>query len=104
MAFADNLSTLPSIDHLSALELIDSDGNIVASIENKPGKAGSLKVYHALTARHGQINGAAAREGIALFGEHVDDAKANPGKHPNIDRLLQILDSGIGLTVRLIHA
>ncbi|MEY3036473.1 MAG: hypothetical protein RLZ34_1083, partial [Pseudomonadota bacterium] len=26
--------------------------------------------------------------GLQWFAEHVSDAQANPGKHPNIDRLL----------------
>ena len=88
MAFADNLKQLPAIGHLAALELIDAAGNVSATIENKPGKAGSLAVYAALAAKHGSINAAAAEEGLLIFAEHTDDARANPGKHPNIDRLL----------------
>ncbi|MBL8485266.1 MAG: DUF2322 family protein, partial [Rhodocyclaceae bacterium] len=37
MAFADNLKKLPRVSHLAALDLLDADGNIVATIENKPG-------------------------------------------------------------------
>lgn len=101
MAFADNLQQLPSIAHLAALELLDSAGNVVASIENKPGKAGSLTVYAALAAQHGSINATAAEQGLALFAEHTEDARAHPGKHPNIDRLLEVLASGQGYAVRL---
>jgi energy-coupling factor transporter ATP-binding protein EcfA2 len=43
-------------------------------LENKPGKAGSLAVYHALAARHGRIDAAAAQEGLELFAEHTADA------------------------------
>ena len=104
MAFADNLKQLPSIAHLAALELIDGAGAVVATIENKPGKAGSLAVYAALAAKHGSINAAAAEEGLLIFAEHTDDARANPGKHPNIDRLLDVLTSGQGFTCKLIAA
>lgn len=104
MAFADNLKTLPSITHLAALELLDARGDVVAIIENKPGKAGSLTVYAALAARYGQINDAAAREGLDLFAEHTADARANPGKHPNIDRLIALIGTQTALSVRTVAA
>ena len=104
MAFADNLKTLPSIAHLAGLRLIDADGRVAATIENKPGKAGSLAVYAALAARHGGIDVAAAREGLELFAEHTADAQAHPGSHPNIDRLLGIIATGNGYKVELIDA
>jgi len=104
MAFADNLKQLPSIAHLAALNLVDAAGNTVSSIENKPGKAGSLAVYAALAAKHGTINVAAAEEGLALFAEHTDSARAHPGSHPNIDRLLDVIASGQCYTVQLVAA
>ncbi len=104
MAFADNLKQLPAISHLAALELIDAAGNVAATIENKPGKAGSLAVYAALAAKHGSINVAAAEEGLVIFAEHTEDARANPGKHPNIDRLLDVIASGQSFTCELIAA
>jgi hypothetical protein len=104
MAFADNLKQLPSIAHLAALNLIDATGSTAATIENKPGKAGSLAVYAALAAKHGAINVAAAEEGLVLFAEHTDSARAHPGSHPNIDRLLEVIASGQGYTVQLVAA
>lgn len=102
--FADNLRQLPGVEHLSALELIDSTGQVVASIENKPGKAGSLAVYNALAAQHGSINVAAAQQGLSLFAEHTESARLHPGSHPNIDRLFEVIATGQGYTVRLIQA
>ena len=104
MSFAENLKKLPGISHLAAVNLLDKAETVVATIENKPGKAGSLAVYAALAAKHGSINTAAAEEGLAIFAEHTDDARANPGKHPNIDRLLDVLNSGQGFTCKLIAA
>jgi hypothetical protein len=104
MTFSDTLKTLPSVTHIAALELTDPHGHVVATIENKPGKAGSLAVYAALATRHGMINAAAAREGLELFCEHTADARAHPGKHPNIDRLLDVLATGTGFGVRTIKA
>ncbi len=102
MSFADNLKQLPSVAHLSALQLIDPQGQILATIENKPGQAGSLAVYAALAAKHGSINAAAAHEGLDIYAEHTADARAFPGKHPNIDRLIQVIESGTSLSVTLL--
>lgn len=105
MAFADTLKTLPSVTHLAALQLLDADGQPVAVIENRPGQAGSVAVYHALAQRHGgQINAAAAEEGLTLYAEHTADARQRPGAHPNIDRLLGLIGTGQVLTVRLLSA
>ena len=94
MAFADNLQQLPPITHLTGLQLFDAKGQLVATLENKPGTAGSVAVYHALTQRFGTINTEAAREGLSLYAEHTEDARAHPGKHPNIDRLIAIERDG----------
>jgi hypothetical protein len=102
MAFADNLQQLPAIDHLEALELLDTQGQVVASIPNQPGKAGSVRLYAALAAKHGSINVAAAQEGLDLFAEHTEAARQHPGSHPNIDRLFDIIASGQALRVQLI--
>ena len=42
MAFADNIKQLPPVAHLAELQLLDAAGKLVAAIENKPGKSGSL--------------------------------------------------------------
>lgn len=104
MAFADNLKALPPVAHLAALELLDAAGTMVARIENKPGQAGSLAVYAALAAKHGALNAAAAQEGLQLYAEHTADAEANPGKHPNIDRLIDLVRNNQSLAARTIAA
>ncbi len=89
MNFADRVKQLPSASHLAALQLWDGNGQVLATIENQPGKAGSVVVYAALAALYGgTITPAAARLGIEWYAEQVADAQAFPGKHPNIDRLL----------------
>lgn len=100
MTFAENLQQLPAITHLAALQLFNATGALVATMENKPGKSGSLAVYAALAAHHGSINVAAAQEGLALFAEHTADARLHPGSHPNIDRLLEIIATGQALSVK----
>lgn len=90
MTFADNLRQLPSIAHLDGLDLCDAEGQTVARLDNQPGQAGSVAVYSALAGRFGMINAEAAREGLSLYAEHTEDARLNPGRHPNIDRLFGI--------------
>lgn len=104
MTFANNLAQLPPVAHLAGLHLLDAAGNVVATIENKPGKAGSLAVYAALATRHGCINAAAAEEGLQLFAEHTETARTHPGSHPNIDRLLEVIATGQALAVKLVAA
>lgn len=88
MNFAERLKTLPAVNHLAALQLLAQSGQTLATIENKPGQAGSLAVYHALAQQHGGvITPAAAALGLQWYAEHTQDAAAHPGKHPNIDRL-----------------
>lgn len=103
-SFAENLSQMPSIDHLSALELLDEQGAVVATIPNQPGKAGSLRLYAALVAEYGALTPAAAEKGLTLFAEHTADAQQHPGSHPNIDRLIELIATGRSLQARLIAA
>ena len=98
MSFADNLAALPSVDHLSRLDLVSGD-SVVASIENRPGSAGSVRLYAWLVQRYGRIDRAAALEGLRLYAEHSEDARQHPGKHPNIDRLFAIAAGGAPLGV-----
>ena len=95
-SFVENLVNLPNVDDLIAIELTGPD-NTRAIIENKPGSQGSLRLYRHLLTKYGVINAAAAAEGLALYAEHTQDARQNPGKHPNIDRLLAIEASGGGV-------
>lgn len=89
MTFAERLKTLPTVSHLASLDLLDMQGTLIASIPNQPGQAGSLAIYHALAKQHGgTITPAAAALGLQWYEEHTADALENPGKHPNIDRLV----------------
>jgi hypothetical protein len=102
--FADNLKQLPKVSHLEALRLTDSDGTELALIENKAGQIGSLIVYNHLAQTFGAITPEAARKGLELYAEHSEDARANPGKHPNIDRLIAIAAGGTSWRVKHVFA
>jgi hypothetical protein len=100
--FAEILNTLPAIDDIDKLELYDGD-TLVDSIENRPGKAGSVAVYNALLQEFGAINKGAAVKGLILYAEHTTDAQENPGKHPNIDRFFALIAEGGELRVKVIN-
>jgi hypothetical protein len=91
---------MPKVSHLASIELLDASGNTTAVIENKPGQAGSLAVYNHLAQLHGALTPDAARKGLELYAEHTEDARANPGKHPNIDRLFGLIERNETLRVR----
>ena len=104
MSFAENLKKLPGISHLAAINLLDADGQLVASIENKAGSQGSLAVYNHLAQTYGSINAEAARKGLEIFAEHTEDERANPGKHPTFARLLAIESGQPALRAKHIFA
>lgn len=101
--FAEILKTLPAIDDIAGIALYRRDSDAPTEIiENKPGKAGSVAVYNALLQEFGTLNTEAARKGLELYAEHVADAETNPGKHPNIDRLVSIIEQQDEMRVEII--
>ena len=91
MNFKDILETLPSIDHLTGLDVLNGE-MVIHHIPAAPGKLGSLRLYNALAEKfNGKLDRTSAQQGIEWFAEHVEDAKQNPGKHPNIDLLFKVV-------------
>lgn len=92
MTFQETLAQLPTISHLSGLNVCTEDGDTVHHIPAAPGKLGSLRVYYALAQRyHDKLDSIAADHGLTLFAEHAEDARQHPGKHPNIDLLFRVI-------------
>ncbi|REE22262.1 hypothetical protein B0G71_5471 [Paraburkholderia sp. BL27I4N3] len=102
--FKDNLAQMPGIDGIARIDLVDGKGAVVASIENKPGKQGSLAVYHYLQQTFGTLDAKAAEHGLVVFAEHTADARHRPGAHPNVDILLAIAAGGEALRIDVIAA
>jgi hypothetical protein len=100
--FKDNLQLLPPVDGLHRIDLVDEKGVVVASIENQPGKQGSLAVYQYLKQCFGSLDATAAEHGLAVFAEHTADARNRPGAHPNVDRLLAIAAGGVPLSIEVV--
>lgn len=92
MDFKTILETLPTIDHLTGLNVLDGE-TVIHHIPAVAGKLGSLRVYNALAQQfNGKLDRTSAEKGLEIFAEHTADAKVNPGKHPNIDLLLAVID------------
>ncbi|MFS6936949.1 DUF2322 family protein [Neisseria animaloris] len=105
MNFQENLAAMPAIDHLSGLDVCDFDGQVVHHIPAAPGKLGSLKLYNALAQEFNhELNSEAAKRGLIWFAEHVTDAQANPGKHPNIDLLFKVQAENLKLQLKPLTA
>ncbi|PLR23895.1 DUF2322 domain-containing protein [Caulobacter zeae] len=100
--FKDNLQQLPAIDGVARVDLVDAEGTVVASIENQPGKKGSVAVYQYLKQAFGALDARAAEHGLAVFAEHTADARENPGAHPNVDRLIAIAEGGAPLGIDVV--
>jgi hypothetical protein len=102
--FKDNLAQLPAIEGIDRIDLVNGQGAVVATIENKPGKQGSLAVYNYLKQAFGMLDANAAEHGLAVFAEHTVDARNRPGAHPNVDRLLEIVAGAEALRIDVIAA
>ncbi len=101
--FSEVLQGLDSAEDVLRIELFHPDGSSAGTIENKPGTQGSLKVYNHLYKMFGDISLDAAVEGLALYAEHTEDAENCPGKHPNVDRLLNVLEDELPLSIKVIN-
>jgi len=102
--FKDNLAQMPGIDAIARIDLVDGKGAVVASIENKPGKQGSLAVYNYLQQTFGTLDAKAAEHGLVVFAEHTADARNRPGAHPNVDILLAIAAGAEALRIDVVSA
>ncbi|WGS52617.1 DUF2322 family protein [Paraburkholderia sp. D15] len=102
--FKDNLAQMPAIDGIARIDLVGGNGAVLASIENKPGKQGSLALYNYLHQTFGMLDAKAAEHGLALFAEHTADARNRPGAHPNVDLLLAIVAGGEPLRIDVVAA
>ncbi|MDC2825097.1 DUF2322 family protein [Rodentibacter pneumotropicus] len=102
MNFKEILESLPTIDHLTGLN-VKQGGDVIHNIPAFEGKLGSLRLYNALAEKfNGKLDRTSAQQGIEWFAEHVEDAKGNPGKHPNIDLLFKVLDEDLILELEVL--
>ncbi|BFU60156.1 MULTISPECIES: DUF2322 family protein [Rodentibacter] len=102
MNFKEILETLPTIDHLNGLNVKQGD-EVIHHIPAVTGKLGSLRLYYALSQKfNGKLDRTSARQGLEWFAEYVEEAKVNPGKHPNIDLLFNVINDDLVLNLECI--
>lgn len=101
--FSDILASLPSVESIERLEIRERDGTLSAVIENRPGSQGSLAVYHSLYLDRDTLDRDAARHALTLFAEHAEDARRHPGRHPNIDRLFDIIERDLHYSLAVVE-
>ena len=91
MNFKDILETLPSIEHLTGLDVLNGE-TVIHHIPAAPGKLGSLRLYNALAEKfNGKLDRTSAQKGLQLFGEHTQDARENVG----IDLLFKVVAENV---------
>ncbi|MDH3326854.1 MAG: DUF2322 family protein [Gammaproteobacteria bacterium] len=101
--FKKNIESLPSVDQLAGLEIMAVNSELpIVVIQNKPGKSGSLAVYNYLHNKFGGVTPESALCGLELFGEYTEEAKLNPGSHPNIDFLIGVINEDMEYQIKLI--
>ena len=101
--FKDNLEQFPPVDIVERIDITQGD-KPQGSILNADGQRGSLALYYYLYKTMGELDIYAARRGLELYAEHTADARANPGKHPNIDRLIGLIEEGKTLRIKHVFA
>ncbi|MFC0309530.1 DUF2322 family protein [Gallibacterium trehalosifermentans] len=104
MNFQQILMTLPPIDDIHQIDILNLHGEIVHTIPAIAGKLGSLRVYNALAEKFAcQLNQESATQGLEWFAEHRIDASQYPGKHPNIDLLFTVIKQNQQFTLKIWH-
>jgi 2,3,4,5-tetrahydropyridine-2-carboxylate N-succinyltransferase len=88
--FAENLKSIPTTKNTVLLRLYNERDDLVSIIPNIPGRQGSIQVFQHIADKKGVINLETAKEGLRLFGVHVEDAQKNPGKHQKLELLLDL--------------
>ena len=91
----ENLAALPAYENVKRVAL-SLDGDEFHAIEAKPGKLASVRIYAAMKDNFGTLDPKAAAFGLLQYDEYVDEARNEPGSHPNIDLLLDIVAKGKG--------
>ncbi|KAI8470134.1 MAG: hypothetical protein J3K34DRAFT_377349 [Monoraphidium minutum] len=95
----ENIAALAPIDAVAAVTVTLPDGAPWA-IPNAPGKAASARIFAHLASKHGGVlTAAAAEEGLALYGEFTEEARQQPGSHPNIDLLFRVVQERLECAV-----
>ncbi|QDZ22069.1 DUF2322 domain-containing protein [Chloropicon primus] len=89
----ENLSAIPEYAHVKKVALFNEREEIFHTIEAKPGKLASVRIYAEMSRKFGgAVDVEAAMWGLEVYDEFVAEAREVPSSHPNIDILLGVLE------------
>ena len=97
--FEKQISQLPSTDEVVIMRMYDQSNTLISIVPNLNGLQGVVQVLSHIADSNGVISFQSVQESLPLWGEHVEDAKTNPQKHPNLSKLLA-LTTGTAVTIQ----
>ena len=90
--FGDDFYQLAETSHLKSITLSDINSNSSFTVDNIPGKQASVKIlYNISQANNFKITSKQAATGLALFADYAEEERRQPGSHPNIKLLFDII-------------
>ena len=93
--FSENLVSIPKCKFTVLVRVYNEKKDLLSIIPNIHGKQGSVQIFEHISDAKGYINFEAAKWGISLYGENLEDAKKNPGKHKNLELLIKFRYSSL---------
>lgn len=103
MSFKENLAEMQSIDSVERIDIYNSKNKLIDSIENVPGKSGSVQVYANMSNfNDGAITSEMAGNAIVSFDEYTLEAIDDASSHPNIQRLFKV-DDGMEFSMKIVY-
>ena len=91
--YKENLLSIPKNKNTVLIRVYNEREDLLSIIPNIHSKQGSVQIFENISDRKGIINFEAAKQGIYLYVENVDDSKINPGKHKNLELLTNLKPS-----------
>ena len=91
--FTENLVSIPKCEFTVLVRVYNEKEDLLSIIPNIHGKHGSVQIFKHISDAKGYIDFEAAKQGISLYGENIEDAKKNPGKHKNLELLTDLKQS-----------
>ncbi len=93
-SFGTDFNNLPDTSHLKSITLSDTNSDTSFSVDNIPGKQASVKILYAISSANDfKISRDQASMGVTLFGDYAEEEKQQPGAHPNIKLLFDIIEN-----------
>ena len=90
--FGEGFDQLQATDNYNHLYLSRENGTERITLDNIPGKQASVKILYNI-ANDSIISSNEALHGLALYGDYTQEEKDQPGAHPNIRLLMDIIEN-----------